>query len=802
MFRWTLHNIDTGVIQKLTKDPRGYEDLTLTHKRDEKWHGVHYDFSNEFGFFCKGAGKELLDAAYDSKGQEATVKIKLEVRCNGSWTTMLNGKLDFSTYRQEYRDNVLYTFLNAQNENIVQLIRNREDLEVDLLRTTSLDNVALLNYPYLGYDLNLHSKVVKLYSQWTPVNHGGCFRFVTNGLKELYVLPTMTLDIGDFEKSTEQCSRVEFDNVFNGFLEQASPILDTTNSAVFVQPNVVRVAWDIHGVITHTTYDVSIPTSDCDTTSCGTQAQSAKLYDTVNIKLRMYFGSDTSDISEADDCGALQTTEGCGNSTVNQQAGSNTGLRYIDLATAAQYASTSNPLSKIFTSGGAQTRDIVLNPGDRVWFYWVINMNFLSSNGDMKIEFEYVRDDFSLSSETVYTESLCNAIAIHEAWSRLSEIITDQNVAFYSEFFGRTNSNIVYPSDGCGSRVAITSGKAIRRLDTAPILESLKTMFDSCDAIWGIGLGVERYLNRWVIRVEEIDYFYSDTIVLKLDFVPNIQMKHRADLVYNEIQLGFKKWQTNAVNGLDEPLTQINYVVPPIKSNKQKFEKLSDFVAGMYAIELTRRSGDIETKDTSYDEDTFVLALRNDDLTYCEKNENMQSVTGLISPETAYNLRFLLSSTFDRLKNQFVAGLTKLGAVVMPAQGEGNQTVTYAYVPNGCAGDHFGSVQTNGRDGEYPDAQARRDNPLWVPVEYTFDYPLSFSDYLNLVANPYGLILFSNSDTGHFSGWLLSVEYNVRRKSGSFTILASSGIETPDLVMDNTLGDYYFPDYNSGDYNT
>lgn len=772
MFRWTLNNIDTGDIQVLKKDPRGYETLTLTHERDNLWHGVHHNFSNEFGFYCKGAGKELVDAAYNSKGQEAIVKLKLEVKCNGKWTTILNGKLNYSTYRQEWRDNVLYSYLNVENENIVQLIKNREDLKVDLLSNTSLDGVPLVSYPYLGYDINLHSKVVKLYSQWTPENHGGCFRFVTSGLKQLYLLPTMTLDVGDFEKSTEQCSRVEFDALFNGFLEQATPIMDTTNSMVFVEPNVVRVSWDIEGVLRFRTFDVSVPASDCDNSVCGTEAEVVKLFDSVNGKLRMYFGSDTSSISEASDCGALPTGEGCGNSTVNQQAGSDTGLRFIDLATTSNVSF----FVRNFSSGGPQTRDIVLNPGDRVWFYWVVDLNFLAANGDMSLAFEYSKDDFSLTSETVYSDTLCKGIAIHEAWSRLSEIITDQNLAFYSEFFGRTNSNITYSSDGCGSRTAITSGKNIRRLDNnPPILESLTTMFNSCDAIWGVGLGIEKYQNRDVLRVEELNYFYSDDVVLTIDYVPNIQMRHRGDLVYNEISIGFKKWETNAVNGLDEPLTRIKYVVPPIKSNKQKFEKTSDFVAGMYAIELTRRSGNLETKDTSYDDDTFVIALRSDDLTYAEKDENMQAVTNLISPETAYNLRFLLSSTFDRLKNQFVGGLTKLGTlaspVLMPAQGQGNQTVTYQYVADGCAGDHYGTSQINGDSGKYPDAQARRDSPLWLPEEYSFDYPLSFTEYLNLVANPYGLIKFSNSDKNHLSGWLLSVEYNVRHKTGSFTII-------------------------------
>lgn len=775
MFRFTLHNLDDGSTPvKLTKDPAGYQELVLSHARSPRWHGLHHNFTNEFGFFCKGAGKELVDAAYKAKGQEANVKIKLEVKCNGTWSTILNGRLNFSTYRQEYKSNVLYTFLNAENEDLTEVLMNREDLEVDLLRNDSLNGTSLISYPYLGYDVNLHSKTVRIQSAWTPIYHGGCFRFTNNGLFELYMLPTMTLDIGDFEKSTRQCTYVHFDSVFNGRLEQAAPIVNTTGSAVFVQPNVVRVAWDIHGIITLTTHDVSLPTGNCDDDDrCGSLSVSAKLYDTVNIRLRMFFGSETGSLSEADNCGALNQDAQCGDQLVNQLA-SSTGMRFIDIASAPQFASTANPLQRIFTSGGAQTRDIVLNPGDKVWFYWVIDMNFLSSNGDMKIEFEYVRDDFSITSDTIYEETLCKSIAIHEGWSRLCEIITDQPVAFKSNFFGRTNSNVVYPSDGCGSRTAITSGKNIRRLDDAPIKQSLKTMYDSCDALWGMGLGIEQYLNWNIVRVEELSYFYSDTEVLKLDFVPNIQMRHLEEKVYNEIELSFKKWRTEKVNGLDEPLSKINYVVPPIKNNKRSFKRPCDFVAGMYSIELQRRIVEA-TKDSNWDEDTFVLALRNDDLTRCEKDENMTSVTGLILPETAYNLRFLLSSTFDRLKNQFVAGLAKLGSlanpVVMPAEGEGNQSVTYSYVANGCAGDHFGSVQTNGDAGRYPDPSARRDYPLWDCVEYTFDYPLAFSEYLNLVNNPYGLVRFSSTNKSHISGWILNLDYNVRNKSGTFTIL-------------------------------
>lgn len=758
MFRFTLHNLDNGSTPvRLSKDPKGYESLVLSHARSPHWHGVHYDFSNEFGFFCKGAGKELVDAAYQLKGQEARVKIKLEVKCNGTWTVILKGKLNFSTYRQEYKSNVLYTFLNAENEDITQILRNREDLEVDLLRTTSLNGTALNLYPYAGYDVNMHSKTVRLLSLWESLFHGCCFHFISTGLRLLYIIPTTNILKGDFEKTTATESRCVNPVVFDGFLDDAQFIVNTTNSKVFVEPNVVRVTWRIYGEIAITTYNVTpIPTA-CDDSTCGTGGIDAKLYDSVDMTLRLFFGNpDGGNPTEAYDCGSTP---------VSQE-----GVKYIDLVTVPTFAVAGNPMVKFFSSGIEQTRDIILNPGDRVWYYWLVDMNVIESM-DMKIEFDYTESKLELLSDTIYSETTCKAIAVHEAWSRLSEVITDQPTAFRSEFFGRTNSNVVYPANGCGGLVALTSGKNIRQLEgSPPILMSLKKMYESLDAIYGIGLGIERVGGFDVVRVEELSYFYSNTEILKLDFVPNIQMKHLEDKVYNEISIGFKRWETLTSNGLDEPLTKIEYVVPPIKNNKQKFEKLSDFVAGMYAIELTRRSNKEQTKDTPYDEEAFILALKSD-LVNCEKDEIMSSITGLISPETAYNLRFLLSSTFDRLKNQFTSGLTKLGITTMPAEGEGNQNVTYAYIPTGCAGDHQGATRTNGADGKYPDATARRNEPLFLPEQYVFSWPLSFSDYLNLVNNPYGLIKFSSTNKNYISGWVTNLDYNVRNKSGEFTII-------------------------------
>lgn len=743
MFKWRLTDTDLNNDgEVLTKDPRGYENLILKHERGEKWHGITYDFTNEFGFFCKGAGKELVDAAYERKGQEANVLLTLDVKHNGQLTRLFKGKLDFSEYRQEWIAGKLYSFVSVENEDIRSLINVREDLEVDLLRSQSLDGTTLPAYPFAGYGINMHSKVIQLKSSWE--NEGSltkCQGFDTETIFEFHAAEWAKV-LGELDESNDIAA--QFSQSSGGLVTTSIPAL-VELSDQYEYPFDITVSYNIQGTYFDRAFQ-SDPT-------CGSGAASGVSRGTVStdIFLVLKIGQDFASATR------------------------------WDLATINDYNVISSVYADNFSTTGSITTSV--NRGDKIWLMWAMNYRVLVgvSAFDIQFEWAYSVADISITANTTTPATQATAIAIHEAWSKLASIITDQPEAFYSEFFGRTDSNIIYLSDGCGSKTAITSGLNIRGFSNSAIVTSLKDMFAACNSIWAIGLGIEQYQNQWVIRVEPVYYFYQNTVVLKLVNVPNIKMNHLPDRVYNEISLGFQKWETESTNGLDEPNTRIKYVVPPVKNSKNKFEAISPYVGGMYAIEQTRRKNhlDFGTEDTGYDESIFFICLNKDDLTVAEKNENFSSVTGLLSPETAYNLRLMLSSTFDRIKYLFTSGLTKLGTlanpVLMPSEGEGNENVTYAFVPDGCDGDHFGTTQGNGRAGRYPHAQARRESPLWLPEEYIFEYPISFTQYLALISNPYGEIEFSDGQDNFYSGWLLSLEYNVRNKSGSFRIIRKYG---------------------------
>lgn len=742
MFKWILTDNDTGQVERLDKDPKGFDEMTLKHQRDEKYHGITEDFSSEFGFYCKGGGKELIDDAYLDKGQEADVTLTLDVYCNGSFTRLFTGKLNFTTYRQEWISGVLYSFLDMDKQDIARLINSREDLKVDLLRSQSLDGVNIPDYPYSSYEISMHSKVIKLLSSWE--NSGNtvvCNAFESDTLYEMRIAEWLR-DKGELKESNDVTASVE--GVISGQGTNIAPVVEFSEDYEF--PFDVTFSWNVSG----TMYDKSflVGGSEC---AGGTPTGVSRGTNSVDVTLSLFKGTNSGDL-------VTNTTR-------------------WNLVTIPAYSTLQSVTAQNFSASGSITTSV--NRGEKLWLFWIFSYRVLvgGSAFDIQWTFDYTNADISVVANTTTPASSCTGIAIHEAWSKLASIITDQPLAFYSEFFGRTDSNIVYPSDGCGSKTAITSGLNIRGFTSSSIATSLKDMFDACHSVWGVGLGIEDYQNNRVLRVEPVYYFYSDTVVLTLENVPNIQMTHLSDKVYNKIVLGFQKWNTESTNGLDEPLTRIEFVVPQIKSNKNAFELINPYVGGMYAIEQTRRKNhlDYATEDTGYDENLFFICLNKDDLTIPEKNENFVSVSGLLSPETAYNLRLMLSSTYDRVKYLFTAGLTKLATmasqILMPAEGEGNESVLYTFIPDGCDGDHFGTQQSNGRAGRFPSPTARRNYPLWEPEEFTFDYPLGFADYLALINNPYGLIRFSDGQDNFYSGWIRSLEYNLRMKTASFTIL-------------------------------
>lgn len=776
MFRWTLKNEDTGDTFQLKTDPHGWKEISLEHKRSDRYDGIFLGSSQELSFHCKGGGKEFLDDVYDDKGSEGNVSLKVEFQCEGHFRELLKWQIFFPSLREEFKRKKLHTTVEVRKIGITQVVMSRDETDVDLLATESIGGVTLNPYTYAPYNLLLHSRIIFIESEWEAVNHNCCFRFPTTGLKELYIVPELTVIKGDVEETSDTEARCAYDTSFNGFLNNAPVIADLSNNDLIVQENTFTVEWNFSGNMTWTTRDVSIPESDCDPPTCGTQSISTKLIDTINPRLRVFFGNPEGSLEEA---------------CITQQSDEN--IKYIDLVSTNQFALTSNPLVKAFANSG--TRNIILKPGDKVWFHWVIDINFLSGDGDLVLNFEYTDKTLNISSETEYETSEAGGVAIHEAWSRVAEGITDQTLAFKSEFFGRKNSQgLNYSANGYGSFTAILDGLRIRGYTKSanPILSdsqtkkgiitNLKDMYDSCNAIWGVCLLVETHQGIEVVRVEEKDYAYQNTEIYKISNIPNLEMSFQEEMAFSEVHIGYEKWRIESKGGLDEPNTQARWVFPKIKNIKNVKELISPYIGGMYPIEETRRKRPSISEDSQYDDDIFIIALNRATgisgqptlLNSPEKDTGIQVTAGtLLAPQTAYNLRFNLFSNFDRVMNQFTTNLTKdAPQQINYSYLEGNGGMEFQYVELGThPGDLNKLTSTNVQNTSIPNGRHQRQYPILLPELYTFSFPIPFSDYLNILNNPYGYISFSSTNKNHLKGYIKSLSYNIARQMADFSLI-------------------------------
>ena len=373
-----------------------------------------------------------------------------------------------------------------------------------------------------------------------------------------------------------------------------------------------------------------------------------------------------------------------------------------------------------------------------------------------------------METNSNFEETTTKAWAIHELFSRLTHATSNEPSSFRSNYFGRTNSQpFSYPVTGCGGYTAITNGLKLRQYEDerSAIIVSIQDLLDSMDSLHGIGWGV---LNNKMI-VEPIEYFYQSNVLKKLDFVPSFEMRIAQNKYVNEIEIGYEKWETEDINGIEEPNSIHNYSLPKVQ-RKNRIDKLSPYIGGSYAIETTRRRGG-STKDWKYDTDNFILALKHNvnELNVCEKDENFSNVTNLLEPDTTYNLRYSPARNLLRQLKAFTGGLFRKPLEDVRFQsGEGNITLEATELTN-CLGNFDGALLIENQDFVSGDFA-----PYWIPEVYTFEYVLSFSEFVQIRNSPYGLIGFSETDTGHIYGYILNLEFNLKTGAATFELLRAN----------------------------
>ena len=149
----------TGFSQVLNYAPDNFYNGKMRLVRNKTYRGMVRYISFGVLVFYKD-GKDILSNFYEAYGTEYDVFLKVEVYEGGVPTLYVNLKLDFSTYK----NGDISVRIQAVDTSFTELIKNREDIKVNLFSTTSIDGVALTDFPN---GLNLIDTSINKTADWS-----------------------------------------------------------------------------------------------------------------------------------------------------------------------------------------------------------------------------------------------------------------------------------------------------------------------------------------------------------------------------------------------------------------------------------------------------------------------------------------------------------------------------------------------------------------------------------------------------------------------------------------------------------
>lgn len=260
---------------------------------------------------------------------------------------------------------------------------------------------------------------------------------------------------------------------------------------------------------------------------------------------------------------------------------------------------------------------------------------------------------FRIVADTTYPDSTAQGFLIHDAAAAIIKLIVGDDL-FRSEYIGSTQTMAhQYDSDGCAWKNVILQGLQLRGYDIGD-----KQFSMSFDKLWKcispllfLGLTYDDFNGTESIIIDRIDAFFDASAVsVNLSNVRQISRKYDASRLYNQVETGFNKWQSENVQGIDDVQTKRKWGFDPSKFDKG-LSIISEAITASTAIEATRRKTIEKSEDYKYDNEPFIIAINGNgvspDRYLPELDENFNSITGIRASEKRYNfihtpLRMLL----------------------------------------------------------------------------------------------------------------------------------------------------------------
>jgi hypothetical protein len=702
-------------------EPEGYDTLAISIVRDDSLHGIGLQASvNSLKF--SGAAYTYIEDIYIAQGLTANIIFRAESDCtiSGEYEIVVKGKLNIGK-KQSHCGNTCFTTLLVETETCESTLNNKFDVDVDVDKLTSQNGLTpLVEYESLGIDMELPARELDYKSEGFVMVDAEPTTLDSSIATQLFIIRP---DYGNTLASNFNVTQLSGSENLGFFQANGiSPqILWDENLKDF--PDVIKVTGRLKGNI-----------------SWGATSQ------TSIIKALFWRG-------EIDVMNFDFTSYGEVIQSLEISSGA-TGPSNIDF-------------DKLFTEYDWQPTE---SGADGIYMFIFVNGS--NDAGQYVVTFDPETTFKAITTKRV-RESTAKVYLVHELLSRLVENITDGCMRVKSAYYGRIDSQpFAFGDDGCGGLRFLTSGLKLRKAPDASFFINLKKLITGLQNIDNIGMGVEEdetIPGYFVLRIEDLDFFYQDIEIMQHLNIPNVDFAVEEERNYSIIKIGYKKWETQANFGLDEFNSNRQYRtnIPTLSGT---IDLTADLVAGEYPLEITRDQSFVDTSeaDTGYDDDAFIVCLKR--LAYSSFAVEQGGIiddVNIFSPASVYNYRISpvrnLMRWFRSLINAY-PNLSDSSYKLFFSSGTGNFKASGQLAEGYGYGSEFCKLE--GVDiAENADLFSTVFNdiakkvPIWKNETVTYNYPMSVADYKKIKEKKYGYITYQCGNGELKKGWIKDIEF-------------------------------------------
>ena len=762
--RITLSHATLG--EKEINEPEGWPGITLKLERHPDYHSLFELFEGEFWFYGTNGfvdgGLDFILEAEALDGPDTTVDILSELSLDDiNFTELFNGQLLLSGMRKTQDNRALIPVIR---NDFSAKFKNRVDTPVDIQSTEDLDgNTATV---FENVNLELISQIINRTNTydgaivpsdevWFQIHPNGTlidFSGASDGPNYQYTQAQVDLDQDEIDDSYD--TLLDFVTLITDVPGAIEVAAESGPMTVHIEPHTALVSFFAN------LGDARIGDYGSDPSQVMGMVATLGYFVTVNDVIQSpVFGFTFASASS----GPITNPVGGGIGPVSANEAFTIDVTEIDFPA---FNVVPGDTVKIIARWGLTITIDVGTDSDLPW----------NSQGGDNPDGTYLKissylPEISVVFASSFKNSDAESFLIHDVAGQILDRTIGREATFYSEYFGSDRTKYrQYMADGCAWEHVLSKGLQIRKynLIDKPFFQSFKQWWDGANPIFNLGLGYEIVDGVEVMRCEEKEHFYNDTVLVFISNVRLITRSYDEEVMLKTFRIGYKKWQSENISGIDDPQTKHTYASRLQKSGKDLVME-SEFIAASLAIETTRRTTKKKSADYKFDDDTFIIAVQSvessPDANYLpETDEKFQFVTNLLNPETRYNLLLTPARNALRWMKWIAGGLQNyVGSFLKFTGGEGNYDMTSNYgVSDGC--DEYDGDLSEKQDLEVTDDYIHRGEV------YEMTFKLQFEDYLTIRNNRKNAIGISQTDSQHKAFFIKSLDY--RLFDGTCTLLA------------------------------